>query len=159
GLACARADNNVGMAWGCSIATAAVGDWEGVIPDVVVQNAMHSMADRADVRVVNISYGFSDVDCLAEPSEWLQRWNSHWREHAQILGGPGKRILWTISAGNLCGPLVASPMALAADGLKNVISVAATNADRSLASFSDYGDDVEVAAPGGIALASGGKEL
>ena len=69
----------------------------------------------------------------------------------QVLEGAGGNIVWTFSAGNNCAPNVSSPMSRFSM-LPNVINVAATNSDGSLATFSDYGPRVPVAAPGGVYL-------
>jgi subtilisin family serine protease len=50
-----------------------------------------------------------------------------------------------------CAPGPASAFAANAQ-LPNVITVAATNSDETLASFSDFGAGVEVAAPGGASI-------
>jgi hypothetical protein len=163
GLACAK--NNapgpqlgmVGIAWGCPIVSDRV-EASNFTPGVL--NAMHSMAARASVKVVNISLGFSvsggyeGGNCadVAFQNGLAARLAEEKGIFDQFLAGPeGEKIVWTFSAGNNCAPGAASPWGANAQ-LPNVITVAATNSDESLAHFSNYGSGVKVAAPGGVSI-------
>jgi hypothetical protein len=169
GLACAK--NNepatqvgmVGLAWGCPI----VSDTDGSTHPwtLGVLAAMHAMASRPRVGVVNISLGenaaaqssaerYDGGNCAddafqADLGAKLEKEGAMFR---QFLAGPeGQKIVWTFSAGNNCAPGTASPWGWSAE-LPNVVTTAATNSDKTLASFSNYGPGVEVAAPGGISV-------
>ncbi|HEX6666021.1 MAG TPA: S8 family serine peptidase [Solirubrobacterales bacterium] len=152
GLACAKANSvgMVGLAQGCSLVSNAVA-WAGY-GDSAILDAMQEMAAWPGVRVVNVSIGYQPGGCVdqstAERIEERVRQNKGVFEHF-LAGHEGKRIVWTFSAGNNCAPGPASSFAANAQ-LPNVISVAATNSNDTLASFSDYGPGVEVAAPGGV---------
>ena len=67
----------------------------------------------------------------------------------------GRDIVWTVIAGNQCADRAQAPWAQGAEVLDSVISVAATNSDGSLASFSSFGAQVEVSAPGGVYVDAG----
>ena len=157
GLACAKANGigMVGMAQGCPIVSA---DMDADGSDSSILNAMEEMAARPAVKVVNLSLGTlvknynggcinqSQADELEEITQAGKSTFGHF-----LASPPGRRIVWTISAGNYCASGPASPFG-ANSQLPNVITVAATNSDESLASFSDYGPGVEVAAPGGVSV-------
>jgi Subtilase family len=150
GLACAK--NNgvgmVGMAWGCPIVSE---HWSGSFTPGVL-GAMHEMAATPGVEVVNISLGYNAGGCATDKTqgEVLEHVQSEKRAFNQFLAGPeGRKVLWTFSAGNNCAPGPASPWA-AVSQLPNVITVGATNDNSKLASFSNYGPGVEIAAPGGV---------
>ena len=151
GLACARANGIgvVGVAWGCPLVTSSLDGSSD--EDILV--AATAVALQPGVKVVNISLGpnLSTYRCAtpAEHQVRMLRGEEHAGWFRRLFSGVGKEIVWTISAGNNCEDTAPSPMALNAD-LANVIVVGATNSDGSLASFSSYGHDVEVAAPGGV---------
>jgi Subtilase family len=156
GLACAKANSigMVGLAKGCPLVSLGI-DYADNGDDAVLQ-AMHEMAAWPGVRVVNISLGLEPEGggCANAPTQAKivaeVRKNKGSFEHF-LAGKEGKRIVWVMSAGNNCAPGPASPFG-ANSQLPNVISVAATNQGGSLASFSNFGAGVEVAAPGGIAF-------
>jgi hypothetical protein len=175
GLACAR--NNaaegggaqlgmVGMAWGCPIVAASMlsNSSDGMV------DLMAAMASDPSVRVVNISMG-RNTDRHKEPNgninmcvdqsglEDLERAIA--KEAPQFrmfFASPaGRNIVWVTSAGNSCAPTVGNAWGSVGAALPNVIPVAATNSDETLAVFSNYGAGVKVAAPGGFALSSQGN--
>lgn len=157
GLACAKANaiGMVGMAQGCPIVSA---DTDAVGSDTSILNAMEEMAARPAVKVVNLSleslvknyhkgcFNQSQADELEQITQSGKSAFGHF-----LASQAGRRIVWTIAAGNFCVSGPASPFG-ANSQLPNVITVAATNSDESLASFSDYGPGVEVAAPGGVSV-------
>lgn len=152
GLACARANGIglVGVAWDCPIVTSGIESSS----DEDVLAAATAVALEPGVKVVNMSLGPNlDTPRCATAAEHDARMLAG-EEHAAWFrrlfgGGIGKDIVWTISAGNNCED--AAPSAWGQNGdLSNVIVVGATNSDGSLARFSSFGHDVEVAAPGGV---------
>jgi len=153
GIACAKGKiGTVGMAWGCPIVTAATGTFY----NTTVLEAVTRMAKEGDVKVVNISLGNGPTDggcATAAQDALIAKWDAAGKEAFRhvFAGTYGKNIVWTIAAGNNCSPGVASEWGANSD-LPNVIAVAATNSDGSLARFSNYGDGVNVAAPGGMAV-------
>jgi subtilisin family serine protease len=161
GLACAEANGFglVGMAWGCPIVTGGIRS----TADKSVLAAAIEVASGFGVRVINISLGYNHRGTVgdrcataAQQQQLVKASQTYKKAFRQILAGPiGRDIVWTLSAGNNCAPGVPSPAGANAD-LDNVITVAATNSDGSLASFSDFGSGVEVAAPGGVGVGSAG---
>ncbi len=159
GLACAEANliGVVGVAWGCPIVSARVG-YGGAWFTRVLQ-AMEALATTSDAKVVNISLGVNEPYekstgfCATNAEEaLLAKSEAAFRTmFRHVLGGPGRNILWTFSAGNDCVPIPASPWGANGD-LPNVLNVAATNSDGGIASFSDFGPLVPIAAPGGVAV-------
>lgn len=174
GLACARNNTNenggaqlgmVGMAWGCPIVSAPT---LSIASDVML-NLMKEMASRPSVRVVNISLGRSlshkepngNFNWCANQGglETLEEMNAkEVPQYRAFFAGPeGRKVVWVTSAGNSCAPVVANAWGTAGAALPNVITVAATNSNETLAVFSDYGPSVKVAAPGGFAMSPPGN--
>lgn len=161
GLACARENGIglVGVAWGCPIATAGVRS----ASDKDVLLAAVEIALQSGARVVNMSLGYNyrgtDTDrcaTAAQEQEKLDAAANFKPAFRRMFSGPvGRAIVWTISAGNNCAVGVPSPWGANSD-LENVITVAATNSDQKLASFSNFGQGVEVAAPGGVGVGNSG---
>lgn len=164
GLACAKGGvGTVGMAWGCPIVSTEVAEVMGYNsknePEVAwttqsVLEGMHRMLTAGNVKVINLSLGDTHRGCTtATQNARVAKSNAELKhDFTNVMNSEaGKKVVWTISAGNLCAPVVASPFGLNSD-LPNVITVAATNSDDGLASFSDYGPGVNVAAPGGDAV-------
>jgi hypothetical protein len=174
GLACAKQNGIglVGIAWGCPLVAASAGfagSWFEALADKSVLDAASAVARQTGVKVVNISMGYNyeatspDDRCApdAEQMKLIDRARGTRTAEApmgdrvamfqQLFEGDGREIVWTLSAGNNCAAGVPSPWGLNAD-LPNVITVAATNSDNQLASFSDFGPGVEVAAPGGVSV-------
>jgi alpha-tubulin suppressor-like RCC1 family protein len=161
GLACAKGDSGfgfdlVGAAWGCPILSGqedANNSWKSAFA------AANGLVD-AGARVINLSLGVNpaganevDERCatpatLSVAEERSQDFAAAF--HGLFMRTPG--VVWTISAGNACVPEVLSPMGVGGAGLGNVIPVAATNSSRNLASFSNFGAAVKVAAPGGVGM-------
>ncbi|MET0602913.1 MAG: S8 family serine peptidase [Baekduia sp.] len=157
GLACAKANGIglVGMAWGCPIVSANRGDGWGKN----VMQVADAMAARGDVKVVNISLGTASGCIDADTAvSWASSAKDNRKAFRNVFDSKaGRKIIWTISAGNNCAPGVGSPQAANFD-LRNVITVGSTNAGGRLSTFSNFGFGVEVAAPGGVGtgIAGGG---
>jgi hypothetical protein len=167
GLACARANGKglVGVAWGCPIvsSTFATGKTTAQLDKNVLQ-AAHGVAAEG-VKVVNMSIGVnahtSTSYCVSksDSDEILADSAKQAAPFRQLFNGVlGRDIVWTISAGNNCGLGTHSGWGANWD-LPNVITVAASNSDGTLASFSNFGVGVEVAAPGGVGIGiTGGND-
>jgi hypothetical protein len=158
GTACARANGIglVGMAWGCPVVSAGIADSS---PSSVL-SAAERVAKTPGVRVVNLSLGYKYgrfCHTAQQQDELRETFADPWRRSFRNLfqGPVGRGIVWTISAGNNCAEDTTSPWGENAD-LPNVITVAATNDDGRLASFSDFGPGIEVAAPGGVSAGDAG---
>lgn len=158
GLACARnnsAENGgpqlgmVGMAWGCPIVSTGIEYAKN--SNTAMLRAMREITKRPSIKVVNISMGTTTNGCAnqQEATALAELVADEKQLFDRLLAGIGKNIVWTFAAGNDCLPAAASPWA-ANSQLPNVITVAATNSDDGLASFSDYGSEVSLAAPGGV---------
>lgn len=157
GSACAVQDGQgiVGASWGCKTYHTGVGEardfWKGALA------AAEELINRAPVRVVNMSLGINagkndDTYCATRATNAqieIRRNAAAPLFEALFSRGRGAHVVWTLSAGNNCAPTPSSPMG-AHWQLDNVITVAATNQDGRLASFSNFGTGVEVAAPGGV---------
>lgn len=150
GLACAKANGKgvVGMAWGCPIVTAGIGDGS---PTSVLEAA--TKVAESGAKVVNMSLGYQNGSFChseSEQADLILRALNDKAAFRQLFQGPvGRGVVWTIAAGNNCAKGVPSPWGLNG-ALPNVLTVGATNDDGSLASFSDFGPSVEIAAPGGV---------
>ena len=154
GLACA-AQNGLGLvgsAWGCPITSVGVPYF---FDYYVLESAMRM--SHTDVGVVNMSLGWEAPDktdmCVQSMAEAQRVIEDHAKQDEAFRmlfdGAAGREKVWVLSAGNSCSPTVLSPWTRAYD-LPNVVTVAATNSDRALSSFSNFGIGVEVAAPGGV---------
>jgi subtilisin family serine protease len=150
GLACAEANGIgvVGAAWGCPIVSSGITDGS----PMAVLAAATGVA-LSGVEVANMSLGYKNgyyCHMQSEQQGLISKYAAFDAGFRHLFQGPiGRDIVWTISAGNNCAEGVASPWGQNSD-LPNVITVAATNDGGELASFSDFGPGVEVAAPGGV---------
>ncbi len=160
GTACAKQNGKglVGFAWGCSIVTRGQGPSDG--SDKGLFEGAIKLAKEPGVKVINISMGWNTPGCASPSgqSDAIEAASDYADEMRKLMrGAVGRDIVWTVSAGNNCAPGVPSAWGLNAD-LGNVIAVAATNESGQLARFSDFGDEIEVAAPGGVRVNEGGRE-
>ena len=168
GLACVAANGKglVGVAWGCPIVTSGLAPADAWAQSWKNAYAAAREVARSGARVVNMSLGRNNHSpdyCVTQGQSdainaEVQDSAAPWR---QLFNGLlGRDIVWTLAAGNNCGAGVHSPMG-ASWALPNVITVAASNSDNTLASFSNSGPGVEVAAPGGVGvgIAGGGDGL
>lgn len=167
GLACAAANGKgiVGAGWGCSITSAGLTDvgadsqkfWKDVL-------AQATAVARSGVRVANMSLGMAPTSggCVSQSTSDMinglaQSYTAAGGFRSLFNGATGRDVVWTLSAGNNCGEGNHSPMGVSW-ALPNVITVAASNSDKTLASFSNAGPGVEVAAPGGVGVDMTGGE-
>ncbi len=150
GLACAEANGIgvVGAAWGCPIVSSGITDGS----PMAVLAAATGVA-LSGVEVANMSLGYRNgyyCHTQSEQQGLISKYAAFDVGFRHLFQGPiGRNIVWTISANNNCAEGVTSPWGQNSD-LPNVITVAATNDGGELASFSDFGPGVEVAAPGGV---------
>ena len=154
GLACAKANNVglVGVSWGCRVISGPIGTEESFYKEAFLSSAV-VLGNGA--RIVNMSFGaastldrgcFTSAQDDAVDSATAQSKSMFGR----LFGSPlGSQVVWVLAAGNNCSTGTDSPMG-AWWRRANVITVAASNQDRQLAAFSNFGDGVEVAAPGGV---------
>jgi alpha-tubulin suppressor-like RCC1 family protein len=166
GTACARGDNGIGIAgvaWRCGLygydlaAAALTGNDDNAAAHsaFTVAYEMRRAALDDKVDIVNMSLGFPQ-----EPRGTPCRTNSEHRRIAAKVAGlfelavevvkeAGADVLWITSAGNNCRTIDHEVPARLALDYDNVLAVAATDSDKTLAPFSNWGPGV-VAAPGGI---------
>lgn len=148
GIAAAKTNNGVGIAgvgWNTRIGSLQVcyetyvGFFTpvGICPVSASAKAITYAADKG-YRVINMSYG-SDPD-PALPSA---------AEAAAVDYAWGKGVVLVAAAGNDSSDQLIYPA-----GYDKVIAVAATDEDDKFAAFSNYGNWVDIAAPGNVILSS-----
>lgn len=152
GIAGAVGNNNrgvTGVAWDVSLRLYEVGDRATLV------RAQELMVQAVDdgCRVINGSFGFIDTNrCIPGTARTLQRV----AEANAVLGRAilyaqreNKDVLWVFAAGNECrDAMYQSPASLTMNFPLNTVAVAAVGRDGNLASFSNRGELVTVAAPG-----------
>jgi subtilisin family serine protease len=142
GIIGAKGNNGIGVTgvnWTSSIITASArfdcGKFLSSAGVIAAYNYFYDLKVRGhDIRVVNASYS-APVSLQAE-YDAISR--------LQKVG-----VLLVASAGNEKNNNSANPSYPASYDLPNIISVAATNRRLALASYSNYGANVHIAAPGG----------
>jgi subtilisin family serine protease len=157
GTICAEGDNKQGLTgvmWSCSMNQFYHGS-----TTVLASAAMVKAADAGD-RVVNMSLQFVDnssnwsVRGYKRPSTdelrlLVDEANKTLRQGILYSKRYEKDVLWVFAAGNESRDAsLAAPGGLAPEFPENVVSVAATQPDGTLADFSNRGKVVSVAAPG-----------
>jgi len=133
GCIAAVANNGLGIAGvagtaNVKIASYCIGDYS----DANICAALMACANRADVDIINMSYGGYD---------WIRT------EAAAIKYASAQGKILVASAGNEGNKAEAGQYSYPAS-YDNVISVAATNSSDARAYFSQYNDKVDLAAPG-----------
>jgi subtilisin family serine protease len=134
-----HADGIFGVAPGARILPLRIGTAAGGVVERAAAAAI-SYAARAQVRVINASWGIEPHRWSNEPSRALTRALS------AIERNPS--LLLVSAAGNDASDLDGSRELPQTFTSENELTVASSNIFNSLSSFSNYGADVEVAAPG-----------
>jgi probable HAF family extracellular repeat protein len=158
GLACAKGNNGIGvtgLAWNCSLKLYDYGSPVNsqIDPMLVAQVMVQAALDG--VRVANMSLQFIDNNQCGTvgDSSTLARVaavNAILGPVIQFALDNNIDVLWVFAAGNECRDAqYASPASLVGIFPTNTITVAATTVTGSLASYSNFGPLVSVAAPGG----------
>lgn len=133
GIAAATTDNNQGVAgagWDCGIMALKLPDSDGAMTDVAITGAvLYAIAEQADV--ISMSFGGPDQGGFAAYMQDLM-------DQALAAG-----VVCVAAAGNDDSAERFYPAAC-----EGVIAVGATDETNGRASFSSYGDWVDVAAPG-----------
>jgi subtilisin family serine protease len=177
GVACAEGNNGLGIAgvsWRCALRLLAVPEGAGdeffAMP---LQKRMRSLLDeireaaqRGDsrTRIVNMSLGLGcpQKDWLGQqvcPATTIsQACKDKIEGYSRLLGAPieeafqeGREVLWVFSAGNGCHDAAHHTPGGSLSGLPGVVTVSAVRRAETptLASYSNKGGSVDVAAPGG----------
>jgi subtilisin family serine protease len=140
-----------GVCWSCSMRFYDYGATSPVKAQVAMVAAVDDGAD-----IVNLSSAFIDnnAKCGAEIAETtLQKvaeTNALFRRAILYAERQSKDVLWVFAAGNECRDVkYQSPSSLTANFPLNTIAVASIDPNGSLSSFSNFGNLVTVAAPGG----------
>ncbi len=167
GTACAVGNNGIGIsgvAWACSLR-----GYEFGFNVLVDPNNPPTFADFADptsvagrmvraamdgARVVNMSWGMSFGECKNQVDPDAQTkvdlTNDVYARVMLFAENIGQDVLWVAAAGNShCDAAFVSPASLTSRFPRNVITVASVNDEGGLSSFSNFGNAVTVAAPGG----------
>jgi subtilisin family serine protease len=160
GIIGARGNNTIGIAgamWNTSLYLYSTSLPQNPFnTDVILTIRSIGDAVRKGIRILNRSAGVfcKQIICTGDEQAMLQEEDALFFNLIESARQKQKDILWVFSAGNGAGnqgPGVtvhrSSPARLSAF-LPNVISVSAVDNHKQLASFSNFGADVTVAAPG-----------
>jgi len=135
GLVAAETSNQIGIAaiaGGVELYIVQTFDYNGQSNSTVVYNSFLEAIDNGNVDIINLSGGQSSYDAALENA-------------VQYANNNG--VLVVVSAGNDNGSI--SYPARFASSYSNVISVGATTVDNVRASYSNYGSQLVICAPGG----------
>ena len=167
GILAAKGNNSIGIAgtmWDASLRLYSAADptTGKIFLGNVLREGVHAMSDR--VKVINVSLGYACFPCTSQELQTLVETD---KAFAGLIGRAktmGADILWVFPAGNKEENHPAnnqidvsnvSPARLS-NIYSNVVTVAATTRPGgSLATFSNYGNGVTVAAPGVNMLTTG----
>ncbi|MEW6102810.1 MAG: S8 family serine peptidase [bacterium] len=131
GIAGAETNNGTGtagIAWDCKLLAVKCFNYKGEGEDPDIALAIRYAADYNGVKVINMSFGDTDFSqTLKEACDYAY----------------GRGTLLVAAAGNKGNATMFYPAAY-----DNVMAVSATNQNDQKASFSNYGDWVDVASPG-----------
>ena len=167
GTACASGNNGVGVtgvAWRCSLTEWEFGIW--VMPGGAEPPKEEHFPNRAawlmlmaadqGAQVVNMSFGWPYGECAEKPNDAeaqakLDETNHIFAQSILAAQAHFKDVLWVAAAGNSygCNSAWNSPAGLSAQFPNNFITVASVNQAGQLSAFSDIGNPITVAAPGG----------
>jgi subtilisin family serine protease len=158
GIICADGNNGqgiTGVAWDCSLR---VFDF-GARSPVLATDAMIRAVDQG-ASIINISLQWVDnSQCgtrgTSPTLKKVQETNAIFGRAIEYARKQNKDVLWVIAAGNECRDTkYASPASLVEKFPQDVVVVGSIDRDGGLSSFSNYGDLVDVAAPGGGILST-----
>jgi len=150
GTACAEGNNNsgiTGVAWDCDLL------FYGARSLATTAGKMANAVDD-NVRVANMSLNYIENGRCGIPESLLLNAASNANDvfgQAVVYGDlQDKDILWVLAAGNDCGrdAVYTAPGGLGERFPGNTMTVAAIGRDGALATFSNRGEIVSVAAPG-----------
>ncbi|MCP4309591.1 MAG: S8 family serine peptidase [bacterium] len=151
GTACAEGNNNkgtTGVTWDCDMKFYGAGSTTLVTAGEMVR----AIDDGARVANMSLNY-IENGDCTVDETTLVDSA----REANDIFGRAviygdrnGADVLWVVAAGNDCGrnSLYTAPGGMAGRFPANTMAVAAIGRDGNLATFSNSGEFVSVAAPG-----------
>ena len=166
GIACAQGDNDLGIsgvAWDCDLRLYGIANNRfAFLPDSFPPSAaLDQMIAAVDdgARIVNMSLGWIDTNQFDEPfdpgdtREAAEETNDILARgilHAEFAD---RDVLWVMAAGNENRDAqFQSPASLSRRFPLNVVTVAAVDPSGGKSDFSNFGDLVSVAAPGGRVL-------
>jgi 6-phosphogluconolactonase len=147
----AKGDNDIGIAgvmWDASLylySASLPSNVRSMDPGGTIPEAL-----KDGVRVINYSSGQECQQCTDKQTQSLNDTDKLFQYYIDRARMQGPDVLWVFSAGNAGTRLSnSSPARLSTvPSNKNVVSVAAVDSKAKLASFSDYGQGVTIAAPG-----------
>jgi len=151
----AKGNNGIGIAgamWDASLHLYSVGNPQDSTKfDSALMTQAFAQVISDGARVVNFSGGQNcgQSVCTAEGERALQDTDKFFTYFINLAKSKlGRNLLWVFAAGNDSKNLrTVSPARLSAT-FDNVVSVSAVDSQKKLASFSNFGRDITVAAPG-----------
>lgn len=167
GLIGAEGNNGIGVAgvmWDVSLQVynidmkfEKISDWKYILPGTFSNTSAAEKMTQAVLdnnRIINMSFGTGLERCgdpiTREFLEMIAESNATYSQPILYAIKSNKDILWVTSAGNKCADArYASPSGLTYNFPLNFITVASVNQSGKLSDFSNHGELVSIAAPGG----------
>lgn len=153
GIIGAQAENSIGIAgtmWESALLLYSVGDpFEEARFDVPLSALALKAAAYKGARVVNFSAG---IESLLPISIFIKKYNKLYADAINWLIKQNKDVLFVFAAGNKNRDAKFTSPANLSGEFNNVITVGAIQPDGNLADFSNYGELVNIVAPGGDGL-------